>query len=519
MRSLLRTQTASALLVCAVGVALPAATLILVGRNEVHPTNGLHFYGVGFTAVVAMVAAVILTIAGARRSDPRTVLVGTAFSVMAALLALHGLATPGMIVGWNGLVAFTGGATLPVGAAVLVLAALPSVNRPQSVRRLIVLQIVLLAAVVLLGTLGMLVPDLVPSVPEAGSPLALSLLAVGLLLYAFLGVRAINTFLLTRRRSDLLVVVGLAFLATALVGALVLNYMQLGWWLGHAFELLGILFVAIPVALDLRRAEPSRMLTGGRGPASSSRPSTHSSAHGFARSRCAWPRRTSTPRATPAGSPSAPSRSARSWASPPRRSATLATGGLLHDIGKLSVPDEILKKPGPLDDEEFAVIKRHPEWGNKLLGELGGFSDSVRRLVLDHHERLDGKGYPNGLGAPSSTSRRGSSRSATSTTRSSRCASTETPGRTTRRSASCTSRPGRPSTPPASARWSACSPASRRSRSTSPSRRARRALARRRGAQLSGRPVAQLGSRRALLATTLSTCRPSSTGLWPSRRR
>ena len=51
MRSLLRTQTASALLVCAVGVALPAATLILVGRNEVHPTNGLHFYGVGFTAV------------------------------------------------------------------------------------------------------------------------------------------------------------------------------------------------------------------------------------------------------------------------------------------------------------------------------------------------------------------------------------------------------------------------------------------------------------------------------------
>ena len=134
MRSLLRSQTASALLVCAVGVALPAATLILVGRNEVHPTNGLHFYGVGFTAVVAMVAAVILTIAGARRSDPRTVLVGTAFSVMAALLALHGLATPGMIVGWNGLVAFTGGATLPVGAAVLVLAALPSVNRRRCTR-------------------------------------------------------------------------------------------------------------------------------------------------------------------------------------------------------------------------------------------------------------------------------------------------------------------------------------------------------------------------------------------------
>jgi HD-GYP domain-containing protein (c-di-GMP phosphodiesterase class II) len=84
---------------------------------------------------------------------------------------------------------------------------------------------------------------------------------------------------------------------------------------------------------------------------------------------------------------------------PPHKLRTLATGGLLHDIGKLSVPDEILKKPGSLDEDEFAVIKRHPEWGHKLLGELGGFSDAVRRLVLDHHERLDGAGYPNGRSA------------------------------------------------------------------------------------------------------------------------
>ena len=80
MRSLLRAQTASALLICAAGVALPAATLILVGRHEVHPGDGVHFYGVGFTAVAATAAAVLLTIVGARRGDARTVLVGTAFS-------------------------------------------------------------------------------------------------------------------------------------------------------------------------------------------------------------------------------------------------------------------------------------------------------------------------------------------------------------------------------------------------------------------------------------------------------
>jgi HD-GYP domain-containing protein (c-di-GMP phosphodiesterase class II) len=69
----------------------------------------------------------------------------------------------------------------------------------------------------------------------------------------------------------------------------------------------------------------------------------------------------------------------------------------VHDIGKLSIPDAILKKPGPLDDEEYATVQEHAERGFKLLGELGGFGEAVRRLVRDHHERLDGRGYPRGL--------------------------------------------------------------------------------------------------------------------------
>ena len=81
----------------------------------------------------------------------------------------------------------------------------------------------------------------------------------------------------------------------------------------------------------------------------------------------------------------------------PGRLRALAIGGLLHDMGKLSVPERILKKPSSLEDDEFAVIKRHPEWGLKLLRELGGFPAGVLDLVHSHHERLDGKGYPRGL--------------------------------------------------------------------------------------------------------------------------
>jgi len=73
----------------------------------------------------------------------------------------------------------------------------------------------------------------------------------------------------------------------------------------------------------------------------------------------------------------------------------LALGGLLHDIGKLSVPDEILGKPGRLTEAEFFEIKRHPAAGRELLRELGGFPSLVLDLVESHHERIDGNGYPN----------------------------------------------------------------------------------------------------------------------------
>ena len=61
------------------------------------------------------------------------------------------------------------------------------------------------------------------------------------------------------------------------------------------------------------------------------------------------------------------------------------------------MPDSILQKPTSLDDDEYAVIKLHPERGCELLSELGGFDETVRRLVLNHHERLDRRGYRRGI--------------------------------------------------------------------------------------------------------------------------
>jgi putative nucleotidyltransferase with HDIG domain len=75
----------------------------------------------------------------------------------------------------------------------------------------------------------------------------------------------------------------------------------------------------------------------------------------------------------------------------------LAVAGLLHDVGKQRVPEEILQKPDKLTAEEFQVMKKHPEWGFELVSQLEGCSETVANVTLRHHERLNGSGYPFGL--------------------------------------------------------------------------------------------------------------------------
>jgi HD-GYP domain-containing protein (c-di-GMP phosphodiesterase class II) len=78
-----------------------------------------------------------------------------------------------------------------------------------------------------------------------------------------------------------------------------------------------------------------------------------------------------------------------------RRAAEL--GALLHDIGKIAVPDEIINKPGPLDDEEWAIMKTHTVEGERMLAQVGGLLADVGLVVRASHERWDGGGYPDGL--------------------------------------------------------------------------------------------------------------------------
>lgn len=74
----------------------------------------------------------------------------------------------------------------------------------------------------------------------------------------------------------------------------------------------------------------------------------------------------------------------------------LITVGLLHDIGKIAIRDSILNKKGPLTDDEWKEIKRHPEISYRIISSVNDMAD-LAELVLYHHERWDGNGYPKGI--------------------------------------------------------------------------------------------------------------------------
>ena len=81
---------------------------------------------------------------------------------------------------------------------------------------------------------------------------------------------------------------------------------------------------------------------------------------------------------------------------PPAMVALCRVGGVVHDVGKIALPDRIVLAPGPLDDEDWEVMRRHPALGEQLVRRVPELRH-LARLVRHHHERYDGTGYPDGL--------------------------------------------------------------------------------------------------------------------------
>ena len=88
---------------------------------------------------------------------------------------------------------------------------------------------------------------------------------------------------------------------------------------------------------------------------------------------------------------------ARALGLSPEQVKAIEWGALLHDVGKMAVPDSVLRKPGPLTATEWHIMKQHPTWGFDILAEVSFLQPAAIDIVYNHHERWDGQGYPRGL--------------------------------------------------------------------------------------------------------------------------
>lgn len=394
---LLRSRLGSNLTLIAASAAVPAAAMhFFVSEDQAPITAREHLGVMAVGSLVAAACSVTLMLAGFRRRETRAVIAGGAFAAMTLILLVHGLATPTVLIGPNGIVQVAGGLALPVGGAILTVAALPSLRGPEHLRKVTVALVAVLLGIAAIGALAFAMPDEIPAVPGYDSPEAIALLVVSELLFVLVATRAVRTYTLTRRVGDLVVIVGAVWLGVALVPVLMLQQGTWIWWTGHALEFLGVTLVGVPVALDVHRGRPSHPLVGDL-PAAE----LVAAEEAFlgARVRVLMARLEAKDVSTEEHT-----RRVAEYAVQigehlglaPGRLRDLALAGLLHDIGKLSTPDAILTKPGRLTDAEMDVIKRHPVHGDDLARELG-YSEEIRRPVRGHHERLDGSGYPDGL--------------------------------------------------------------------------------------------------------------------------
>jgi HD-GYP domain-containing protein (c-di-GMP phosphodiesterase class II) len=432
-------------------LASPLALLFVLLReprfDPVVPAPEAHFAIVTFTAIAGEVLAGVLLVIAERLREPRGFYVGLAFAAMASFYFVHGLLTPGVIfnqassgIHWAPLVG------LSIAAGCLALSTIRpgrhwvlSRRRPIGVGLLVVWGLFLALSVWVpdflsghtpsVGSVlrGRSAPAPVASTDEyatsvvarwqdarhdytsaahhkasayaqvEGRPwlgLGLCLAAAGLM--ALTALRYARQYRLSRLPSHATVVWGMLLLLESLLAFVFASVWRISWWEYHVLALLGIGVVVYGLSLDYQRgpgvSQAFASLLAGT--------SVDTLQTSYTEALTALTAAVEARDPYTRGHSEKVARLALSIGErlrlPPESLRTLYYGGLLHDIGKIAIPDSILHKQGPLNAEEFAAIKEHPGRAEDIVARIPSLR-SLRGAIRWHHERLDGSGYPDGL--------------------------------------------------------------------------------------------------------------------------
>ena len=384
-----------------IGISLGAFFMIhemphLHARLE-HPVG--HFYIVSIVSLLAMLVSTAVGVAGIKLRNVNITFLSVGFISLAGLFMLHGLSTPGFIVEeGRALSALSGRLSVSVAAAWVFLSALPTdmafvgwlsrVQRPLVPAWSGILAVVVLLAVACAERLESLLPD----------PASYPWLPVGVTaafcLFAMYRYRKL--YVMTRFPIHLGIVYSSSLLIVSTIIMVYGTVWEASWWLYHVTLFGSMLCMVVGVVAQyigqpsvaglfktLFRPDPRGLIDSSISPsvrsliAQTENKDAYTAGHNYRVAMYAL-------------------RLAEHMGVQPRMLRALAQGGIVHDVGKLFIPDEILNKPGKLTPEERAVIELHPVHGYNLCKQLGFMTEELE-IIRSHHERWDGTGYPDRL--------------------------------------------------------------------------------------------------------------------------
>lgn len=357
-----------------------------------------HFYIVTAASLLAGVIAAAVGLAARRQRNIEVSFLAIAFMSLGFLFAIHGLATPGFLLPPSPLPGIMAELSILPTAAWVLLSSSPSDLRPVVwLSRWQGLLVPLWGAVLLaIGAASLAFPHLWALLPLNLPPLVWPLAAATIVMLLAAATRYWHSYAYSRFPLQLAIVYACLWLAVAQWIMMTGTLWRLSWWLYH------VLFVAATAALITgilwQYGQGTTLVAAVRGlfladPVERIAVGLSSSVRALVAATEARDRYTAghAHRVTIAAV-----EVAQAMGLSGDQLRALAQGGMVHDIGKMDMPDAILNKPGTLTAAEQAVVERHPVVGYAMCKRLGFMKEELE-VIRHHHERWDGSGYPDGL--------------------------------------------------------------------------------------------------------------------------
>jgi HD-GYP domain-containing protein (c-di-GMP phosphodiesterase class II) len=395
---------AAAALVAGMGVAMAAlAAWPPLDAALVVPLQ--HFYLVSAVSLLAAVMACLLAIATVQIGLYRVLFLALGFASMGGLFAVHGLTTPGILVpnlfgrhagSAVGLSAFLSLAVPAVFFAVTYLPGFSALERRLPFWPAGWLVALLVVGVSAYGAVSIGRTEAIAELPLSTPPLSDAIAAGSTLLLLFAGARQWRSYRVARLGTQAALATAFVLLAEAQVAMVVFPVWSAGWWLYHLLMLAGVALALRALAIERLAGRSLRSIWEAALELEVRVGVEEIDVDAVAALVAAVEVKDRETQGHNRRVAELAVRIGRQLGMKALELRVLARAGLLHDVGKLGIPDAILQKPGALDAAEWEAIRAHPEIGTRILNRTGRFKRELL-AVLYHHERMDGSGYPHGL--------------------------------------------------------------------------------------------------------------------------